>query len=68
MGMDTSRSLKRLMLQSVKWRNEQPPFMGIDRYKSVWGGIGVDKCKRSHVGIYLDIRVCRSTVAPPTFL
>ena len=31
MGMDTSRSLKRLMLQSVKWRNEQPLFMGIYR-------------------------------------
>ena len=57
MGMDTSRSLKRLMLQSVKWRNEQPPFIGIDRYKSVWGGFGEDKCNRRHVGIAVDIGV-----------
>ena len=41
--METSRSLKRLMLQTVKWRNEQQLFMGIDRQKSVWGGICVDR-------------------------
>ena len=36
-------------------RNEQPPFMGIDRYKSGGGVYCVDKWKRSHVGIAIVI-------------